>query len=442
MAPRPPLVRIPLSVAGMLLTTISAVLFIIVLLADLFGLHTTPYRGLVFFVALPALFALGLVLIPLGAWLARRRSAAGKPPAAFEWPRIDLNNRAHRKTAVAVLALTMVNIVIVALGAHKGVEYMDSTGFCGQICHTPMQPQFVAHQYGPHAGVSCASCHVGTGAGSFLRAKLAGTRQLVAVTRGNYHRPIVAAHDDLVPSRLTCAQCHAPRFHGDVVRQITEYAEDEANTPTVTTLRLRVGGSRGDAASGIHWHADPDTVVEYVAADDQRQTIPWVRVTDRSGVREYSTPGSNPDQKAPGTTRMDCTDCHNRPGHPASATAGQAVDRAIARGDVPTTLPFVKREAVMLLTASHSSEAATLDAIARTLRERYPGNPDAERAVGAVQEVYRRNVFPAMKVGFGTYPSNLGHTSAQGCFRCHDGEHSTKDGKTIGQDCETCHALE
>src|SRR5688572_4424786 len=134
MAPRVPLVRIPLSLAGMVLTTISAVLFIIVLLADLFGLHTTPYRGLVFFLMLPALFVLGLVLIPLGAWLERRRSAAGRPPSAFEWPRIDLNNRAHRKTAVAVLALTMVNIVIVALGAHKGVEYMDSTGFCGQIC--------------------------------------------------------------------------------------------------------------------------------------------------------------------------------------------------------------------------------------------------------------------------------------------------------------------
>lgn len=442
MAARVPLIRIPVSVAGMVLTTISAALFIVVLLADLFGLHTNPYRGLVFFLVLPALFVVGLLLIPFGAWLERRRSAAGRPPTAFEWPRIDLNNRTHRTTAIAVFALTIVNIVIVALGAYKGVEYMDSAGFCGQVCHTPMQPQFVAHQLGPHAGVTCASCHVGSGAGSFLRAKLAGTRQLVAIMRNSYHRPIVAAPDDLVSSRITCAQCHAPRFHGDVVRQITEYAEDEANTVSTTTVRLHVGGTLAGRASGIHWHADPKTVVEYIATDHQ-QTIPWVKVTDRSGVREYTAPGAATDQRSRETPRrMDCTDCHNRPGHPAPATAGQAVDRALARGDIPATLPFVRREAVAVLAGSHSTEAAALEAIARTLRERYPGNADADRAIGAVQDVYRRNVFPAMNVSFGTYPSNIGHTSAQGCFRCHDGEKVTTDGQTIGQDCETCHAIE
>ena len=167
----------------MVLTTISAVVFIVVLLADLFGLHTNPYLGIIFFLVLPALFVLGLLLIPLGAWIERRRRAAGKAPASVDWPRIDLNNPAQRNMAVIVFCLTMANIVIVSLGAYKGVEYMDSVGFCGQVCHTPMKPELVAHQQGPHASITCVKCHVAPGAGSFVRSKLAGTRRLLAVSR-------------------------------------------------------------------------------------------------------------------------------------------------------------------------------------------------------------------------------------------------------------------
>src|ERR1700681_3332724 len=92
------LIRSPISVAGMVLTTISAALFLVVFLADLFGLHTNPYIGIVFFLVLPALFLLGLALIPIGAWVERRRRAAGKAPSALYWPRIDLNDPTQRAT--------------------------------------------------------------------------------------------------------------------------------------------------------------------------------------------------------------------------------------------------------------------------------------------------------------------------------------------------------
>jgi hypothetical protein len=46
-----------------------------------------------------------------------------------------------------------------------------------------------------------------------------------------------------------------------------------------------------------------------------------------------------------------------------------------------------------------------------------------------------------MKIGWGAYPSFLGHTVADGCFRCHDDEHSTKDGRKITQDCALCHTV-
>ncbi len=46
-----------------------------------------------------------------------------------------------------------------------------------------------------------------------------------------------------------------------------------------------------------------------------------------------------------------------------------------------------------------------------------------------------------MKVTWGTHPNNLGHNDYPGCFRCHDGNHNDKTGKTITNDCSTCHNL-
>jgi hypothetical protein len=46
-----------------------------------------------------------------------------------------------------------------------------------------------------------------------------------------------------------------------------------------------------------------------------------------------------------------------------------------------------------------------------------------------------------MKVTWGTYPNNIGHMAYPGCFRCHDGSHTTKDGKTLSNDCSLCHNL-
>ena len=67
---------------------------------------------------------------------------------------------------------------------------------------------------------------------------------------------------------------------------------------------------------------------------------------------------------------------------------------------------------------------------------------DVEKAVAATARIYRGNVFPEMNVQFGTYPNNIGHIDSPGCFRCHDDSHKAKDGRTIGQDCESCHKIE
>jgi hypothetical protein len=449
------LIRSPLSIAGMVLTTISAVVFLVVFIADLLGFHTNPYLGILFFLILPAFFVLGLILIPLGAWIERRRRAAGKKPAELQWPRIDLNKPEQRVAAVAIFALTMVNIVIVSLASYRGVEYMDSDQFCGQVCHKVMKPEATAHENGPHARVTCIECHIGAGATWFAKSKLSGTRQVIAVTLNTYSRPIQSPVLNLRPARDTCEQCHWPaKFTGDKIIRIPEYSDDEKNTESVTTLQMRVGGGidPSGAATGIHWHADVANEIDYIATDRQRQVIPYVRVKDRTGeVREYFAEGVTPDQLAAGERRrMDCMDCHNRPTHQMAPTAEKAVDGAMARAEIPSSLPFVHREATKVLKPIYPSDAAAEAAIAKGLREFYSGSypsiyatqrQDVEKAVAGTERVYERNVFPEMNVQFGTYPNNVGHIDSPGCFRCHDDNHVTKDGKKISQDCDLCHEI-
>jgi hypothetical protein len=444
-----------ISFSGAALATVGALLFLVVFLLDLLGLYTNPYIGIVFFLILPAVFVLGLVLIPTGMWVARRRERRTGRLADVRWPRLDLNDPRHRRVAFGVLTLTFTNIVIVALAAYRGVEYMDSVTFCGQVCHTVMEPEFAAYQDGPHSRVTCVRCHIGPGPPWFVRAKLSGTRQVFAVALDTFARPIASPVENLRPARDTCEQCHWPeKFHGDKVLVAREYADDESNSETATTIRIHVGGGseRLGIATGIHWHMNLANEIEYIATDDRRQVIPYVRLKDRGGrVREFRAAGVTPEDLASGERRrMDCMDCHNRPSHPFDASPERAVNGALGRGDMPRNLPFVHREAVDALKAFYPTRTAAADAIARRLREFYRGaypalymgrRQDVERAVRVTQTLYGRNVFPAMGVTWGTYPNNIGHMDFPGCFRCHDDSHQAADGSVIRQDCDLCHAM-
>jgi hypothetical protein len=212
----------------------------------------------------------------------------------------------------------------------------------------------------------------------------------------------------------------------------------------VTTLKLHVGGGDGrrGLAGGIHWHMNVANEIEYVATDRERQTIPYVRMKGRDGsVREYVVAGTTSEQLAKGERRrMDCMDCHNRPSHVIATTSERAVNESMARGEIPANLPFVHREAVRALKAGNPS--LLRDFYRSQQAQAAASTPDVERAAAAVADLYRRNVFPEMHVTFGTYPNNIGHIDSAGCFRCHDDQHKSKDGKAIGQECETCHAIE
>jgi hypothetical protein len=446
--------RHPISVLGAWLATVSAFVFLFVFVSDLFALHHNPYFGLIFSLIVPVFFVLGLLLIPLGVVLERRRTAKGLPVRRL--PLLDLNNPMHRRTIGAVLGLTVVNLLIVSLAAFRGVEYMDSTQFCGQVCHTVMQPEFVAHRDGPHSRVSCVECHVGSGASSFVKSKIDGTRQVVAVLFNSYSRPVSSPVHDLRPARDTCEQCHWPdKFYGDKVDVIPSYASDEKNSSSPTRLLMHVGGGLPQlgSTSGIHWHTNPGNQIEYVAVDAARQEIPVVRLTTADGmVREFRAPTAKDDAIDAGEhRRMDCVDCHNRPTHEFFAAPERAVDAALARNLIATTLPFARREAVGALAATYPDSASADQQIAQRLTSFYatsdqPSQPiaksDVDQLVKTVQFLYARNVFPAMKVSWGTHPSNLGHTDSAGCFRCHDDQHKSADGRVIRQDCDLCHEMQ
>ncbi len=430
------------------MTTASALLILTLFGLELFGLHGNPYVGILAYLVLPGVFLLGLALIPLGVRRQRRRAARlGTDTSAF--PIIDLNRDRTRNMVLTFLGLTLANVVILALATYKGVEVMDSTAFCGTTCHTVMEPENVAHDRSPHARVKCVECHIGPGASWFVRSKMSGAWQVVAVAFDLYERPIPTPVHNLRPARDTCEQCHWPtKFVGDRLKVIPRYAEDEANTEMKTVLLLRVGGIQGRSSQGIHWHVDPGIEVRY-RADASRETIHEVELRAADGTtRLYRGPSADGAPETEWRT-MDCVDCHNRPTH-IHRPPDDEIDRALASGAVDGGLPFVRREGLRLLREPHASSAEArqgiADDLARFYGESYPDLAQTKateitQAGRVLGELYASNVFPQMKVTWGTYPNHIGHRDFPGCFRCHDDEHRTAEGATISQDCETCHTL-
>jgi hypothetical protein len=440
--------RSTLGMIGAALTTAAAILIITLFALEIVGFQGGPYLGILAYLILPGLFLLGLLLIPIGVWRQRRRQARGL--VSRELPVIDFNRERVRRFALIVFALTLANVVILALATYKGVETMESTEFCGQACHSVMAPELTAYEGGPHARVGCVECHIGPGAPWFVKSKLSGAWQVVSVNLDLYPRPIPTPIHDLRPARETCEQCHWPeKLVGDRLKVIDHFAEDEANTKSQTVLLMKVGGIEGRLAHGIHWHVDPGNQIRFTASPD-RQTIYTVTLTAADGTESvWRSPEEPPDGMELETRIMDCVDCHNRPAH-TFVPAETALDRALADGRIDASLPYVSRQGLELLQGTWTDRDEARTGIAQALgafyRESYPevaaGQPASiERSAAVLAELWGQNVFPEMEVSWGTYPNLIGHEESPGCFRCHDDEHATDEGEVIAQDCEACHSL-
>jgi nitrate/TMAO reductase-like tetraheme cytochrome c subunit len=438
-----------ISLIGVVLVTSCGVFWLFLLPVMLSGGPGNPYLGILTFMLLPGAFVLSLLLIPLGIILKRR--AEGKSPVDLLTGRLtlDLRRIEVRRLAGFIAGTTIINIAIASQLSYGAVNYMESVQFCGATCHTVMKPEFTAYQNSSHSRVECVKCHIGPGASWFVRSKLSGIRQVFAVTFRTYSQPIPTPVRNLRPARDTCEQCHWPdRFGGDRLRVVSKFGDDEKNTQSKTVLLMHIGGG---SAKGIHGvHVGPGITIRY-ASDEARQNIPWVSYQSGSNAPvNYSAEGFKQEKLATMTTRvMDCMDCHNRPSH-TFQVPDRAVDEAMAAGRISAALPFAKKQAIQTLKAGYqtSADAATKipDAFESFYKQSYPDiyrqrTTEVRHAAQAVLAIYNRNVFPEMKVTWGTYPNNLGHTDFTGCFRCHDDGHTATGGLKITQDCNACHSL-
>ncbi len=450
------LIRNPLSLIGLALAAVAVANIVLLVLIDLLASQPSPYIGILAYMVAPGFLVFGLILVPIGMVVERRRRlrAVGAPP---HFPRLDLNNPAQRSTFAFLLSFVVIFALVSSVGSYKAYEFTDSVDFCGELCHTVMHPEFTAYEASPHARVACVECHVGSGASWYVKSKLSGLRQVYYTTLGTYPRPIPTPVQNLRPAQQTCEQCHWPKFFwGAQLKTFTHYGSDEQNTPRVIRLLIKTGGgdpSLGRVSGGIHWHMNIAYKFTYFATDEQRQVIPWVRMEDRQGhITEYVTKDNPPTQAQIDKAvkrRMDCIDCHNRPSH-IYVPPDLSVDRAITERTIDVTLPFIKQQGVEVLTADYKTTDEALEAIAEKVpkfyQEKYPqiasAKPDSiKEAVVELQRIYSTTFFPYMKVDWKTHPNNIGHFYYQGCFRCHDGNHVSKDGKVISKDCNSCHTV-
>lgn len=442
-----PLWRNFISYFGLLIGALALFSFILLMLFDLTAGHgSNPYVGLVAYLVAPSFGAIGVGIFVAGMVITKiMRRGKTEIVAPFESSstpgRMDYWKIGAFASIAVLLTLTTV------FGSYQSYHYTESVNFCGQTCHVVMEPEYTAYLQSPHARVSCAECHIGAGAEWYVRAKISGLRQVWGVLTNHFQRPVPTPIHNLRPARETCERCHWPqKFVGNLDRTYQHYLkgeddEEDANKPWAIRLLLKVGGAnpRLGMVGGIHWHIG--SKVEYVAIDEKRQVIPWVRMTDAEGkVTVWKTSDfKDGDETKFQIRQMDCMDCHNRPSH-MFKNPNEAVDASMALGRIDVNIPFIKRDAVEVLGKPYNTVEEAMQGIETGLMANNASQPNIKTTIAEVQDIYRHNYFPLMKSNWSVYPVNIGHKEWPGCARCHDGEHATADGaKTLASDCKICH---
>ena len=444
-----------ISLLGTTLTTVAGNGMLIVTVVDIVSGGSNHYTATFGYLLMPPLFVLGLGLIALGVWRDHRRGVYPKMTPLGRAVDMAIADPSSRRRLIFVLVATLSNVTLISIVAYQAISYMESPRFCGQLCHSVMKPEHQAYLRSPHARVPCVDCHIGEGASWFVRSKLSGMRQVWATVTGNFSRPIPTPIHHLRPARETCEKCHWPeKFNGARLLVHHSYKDDQANTRLTNVVRLNVGGLNKASGrfEGIHWHVGPDVHVEYEALDAKRRTIGQVVLTVKGQRTVYLPPKGA--QNVGGFVErrvMDCVDCHNRPTHIYDISPEGAVDRALSYNKLDSSLPFLHQQAVALLKMNIEPPEEAGQRFTAVLQGYYAKNfPELAQSKGnrisqAAQElstIYQRNIFPKLKITWSTYPSHLGHRqTTEGCFRCHDDEHQTKDGKVIRKDCDVCHEV-
>lgn len=407
-----------------------------------------PYLGIFTYLVAPGFLILGLGLVGFGWWAQRRWAIKHAATMPDKW-RLNFQNPRQRRLLLAFGTGALGFVFLSAFGSYQTYHYAESNQFCGQVCHSAMNPEWVAYKRSAHARVDCVDCHVGAGAEYFIKAKLNGTHQLIAYTLDNYNRPIATPVKNLRPAKDTCEECHwSGKNYGNVELTLNHVLSDKKNTPYAVRMLMHVDtGGPGAPRGGIHWHASEAARIEYYAADEKRQEIPWFRVTDTKtgAAKVFRTEAFKGEPPAGKIRVMDCLDCHNRPAH-TFPSANDAVEAAIARGELSTKLPNIKRVAVQAMTQKEITTAdGAVGKIAEFMRTKYADptlSAEVSGAVATVQGIFATTMFPERKADWRVYPNNNGHKDSLGCFRCHDDKHKGPEGvKLKANDCSSCHTI-
>jgi hypothetical protein len=448
------LYRHPLAAVGGALVIAGMIGFVILAVVDLGPLASNPYRGIVTFILFPVIVFVGAVLFALAVRVQVVTARKEGRRLRFNF-KFEPSNPRFMRSLTTFGVLTAVLLGIIAWGGFKGYEVTDSASFCGETCHTVMEPEWVTYQNSPHAKVVCAECHIGPGASFFVRSKIDGLRQVWKTIWNTYDRPIATPVASLRPAQQTCEGCHWPQqFYGDKLVTTTYYRTDENNSPWTISLAVKIGGGdpRAGELSGIHYHMITANTIEYATDDPKRQHMIWLRVTDNETgeVTEYRPDGQQIlDLNAEGVEvrTLDCIDCHNRPSHDFQPPA-TAINLELTKGTISRDLPFIRWQGLNLLNAPYDTKAQADEAILKGLEsfysENYPGQLDQtmiDQAAETLVNIYDGNFFPEMKTDYRTSDNNLSHFVNDGCFRCHRSDLVGPGGQTITSECTACHLI-
>jgi len=445
-----------ISIVGGGLAALSLGLIIFLTVLEALAEEHRPYMGIIAFIILPIFLLAGVALFIIGAVRERRRRSRGES-SINRLLRIDLNDPRQLRATILFTVGGILLLVMSGMSSYKVYEYTDSNKFCGTTCHQVMQPEYTAYNVSPHARVDCVKCHIGPGAAWFARAKLSGAYQVYATLLNKYPRPIQTPIKNLRPSRDTCEQCHWPaHFYNEKLVVHDYFGSEEDNPHWRLHLLMKIGGGHEDfgPAQGIHWHMNINNEIHYIATDEKRLEIPWIKSVSSDGTekifRNTEIDISDEELATHEMRQMDCIDCHNRPTHHYNPPS-KLVNRALALGQIDVTLPALKETLVELLDdADYETTPEATEAIASGLRAFYADDypeisqsraADIEQAVSVGQQLFQTNIFPEMKVSWRNFPDHIGHLYSPGCFRCHDGLHETEDGEVLTRDCNVCHTI-